>query len=58
MRDFFVHLGTQLAVAAGSAVVATLAHSSYSDLGAYAGLAQGAAAIGAEIWNQFFPAKS
>jgi hypothetical protein len=57
MRDFFIHLGAQVGVAAGAAIVAVLSHSSYADLGAYAGLAQAGAAILAETWNQSFPAK-
>jgi hypothetical protein len=57
MKDFFVHLGAQVAVAAGTAAVLALAHANYSDLGAYGPLAQAGAAMLAEIWNQFFPAK-
>jgi hypothetical protein len=57
MKDFFVHLGAQVAVAAGTAAALTLAHANYSDLGAYGPAAQAGAAILAEAWNQFFPAK-
>jgi hypothetical protein len=57
MKDFFVHLGAQVAMAAGAAAVAALAHANYSDLGAWAGAAQAGAAILAETWNQFFPAR-
>ncbi|MGO8800868.1 MAG: hypothetical protein ACLQE9_21040 [Roseiarcus sp.] len=57
MKDFFVHLGAQVAVAAGTAAMLTLAHANYSDLGVYAGVAQAGAAMLAETWNQFFPSK-
>ena len=57
MKDLFVHLGAQVAMAAVAAAVATLAHADYSDLGVYAGVAQAGAAMLAEIWNQFSPAK-
>ena len=57
MRDFWIHLAAQAAVAAGTAIVATIAHATYADLGAYAPMAQAGAAMIAEGWNQFFPAK-
>lgn len=58
MKDFWTHLAVQAAVAAGTAVVCVIAHTDYSSLGASAGMIQAGAAILAEAWNQFFPAKA
>jgi hypothetical protein len=57
MKDLFVHIGAQVAMAAVAAAVAALAHADYRDLGVYAGVAQAGAALLAEIWDQFSPAK-
>ena len=57
MKDFFVHLGAQVAVAAATAAVLAVEHANYSDLGAYGPMAQAGAAMLAEIWNQIFPTR-
>jgi hypothetical protein len=53
MKDFWVHLASQFGMAAAGAIVTTAAGADYSGLGVWAGAAQAAAAIGAEIYNQF-----
>jgi hypothetical protein len=53
MKDFWIHLASQLGMAAAGAVVSTAAGADYSGLGLWAGFAQAAAAIGAEAFNQF-----
>ena len=57
-RDFWIHIGAQVAMAAGAAIVATLAHANYAQLGVAAPIAQAAAAVLAETWNQYFPVKA
>ena len=52
MKDFWVHLASQLGMAAAGAVVTTAAGADYSGLGVWAGAAQAVAAIGAEFYNQ------
>jgi hypothetical protein len=56
MKEFWIHLGAQVAMAAGAAIVCTLSHTDYSSLGTAGPLLQAGAAIAAETWNQFFPA--
>jgi hypothetical protein len=53
MKDFWIHLGAQIGVAAAGAVVTTAAGADYSTLGVWAGAAQAAAAVAAELFNQF-----
>ncbi len=53
MNDFWIHLGAQIATAAAGAAVTAAAGADYSSLGVWAGAAQAAAAIAAEIYNQF-----
>jgi lysozyme len=53
LDDFFIHLGAQVATAAGTAIIAKLAGTDYSSLGAIAPAAQMGAAVIAEIWNTF-----
>ncbi len=53
MKDFWIHLASQLGMAAAGAVVSTASGADYSGLGVWAGAAQAVAAIGAEIYNQF-----
>lgn len=53
MKDFWIHLASQLGMAAAGAAVTTAAGADYSGLGVWAGVAQAAAAIGAEVYNQF-----
>ena len=53
MKHFWIHLGSQLGMAAAGALVSAAAGADYSGLGVWAGVAQGAAAVGAEIFNQF-----
>jgi len=53
MRDFWVHLASQIGMAAAGAAVTAASGANYSSLGVWAGVAQAAAAIGAEVFNQF-----
>ena len=53
MKDFWVHLASQLGMAAAGAAVSAAAGADYAGLGVWAGVAQAAAAIGAEVFNQF-----
>jgi len=53
MKDFWVHLASQIGMAAAGAAVTAASGANYSSLGVWAGAAQAAAAIGAEIFNQF-----
>ena len=53
MKDFWVHLASQLGMAAAGAAVTAAAGADYSSLGVWAGAAQALAAMGAEIYNQF-----
>ncbi len=53
MKDFWLHLGAQLGMAAAGAVVTTAAGANYSSLGVWAGVAQAVAAIAAETYSQF-----
>jgi hypothetical protein len=53
MKDFWVHLGAQIGMAAAGAAVTSAAGANYSNLGVWAGVAQAVAAIAAEIYNQF-----
>ncbi len=53
MKDFWIHLGAQIGMAAAGAAVTSAAGANYSNLGVWAGVAQAAAAIAAEIYNQF-----
>ena len=53
MKDFWVHLAAQAGMAAAGAVVTTAAGANYSSLGVWAGAAQAAAAIAAELYNSF-----
>jgi hypothetical protein len=53
MNDFWIHLGAQIGMAAAGAAVTTAAGANYSSLGLWAGVAQAAAAIAAEVYNQF-----
>lgn len=55
MKDFWIYLAAQVGMAAAGAAVTTAAGANYSTLGAYAGIAQAVAAIGAEVYNQFKP---
>lgn len=50
--NFWVHLASQIGMAAAGAAVTTASGANYSSLGAWAGLAQAVAAIAAEIYNQ------
>lgn len=53
MKYFWIHLAAQIGMAAASAAVTTASGANYSSLGVWAGVAQAAAAIGAEVFNQF-----
>jgi hypothetical protein len=53
IEDFWRHLGVGLATAAGTAIIATLGHYDWSQLGAYAPAAQLGAQILTEAYNQF-----
>ena len=53
MKDFWIHLAAQIGMAAAGAAVTTASGANFSSLGVWAGAAQAAAAIGAEIYNQF-----
>ena len=53
MNNFWVHLGAQIGMAAAGAAVTTASGADYSHLGVWAGAAQAAAAIVAEVYNQF-----
>ena len=53
MKHFWVHFASQLGMAAAGAAVTTAAGADFSSLGVWAGVAQAAAAVGAEIYNQF-----
>lgn len=55
MKNFWIHLGAQVAVAAAGAAVTTAAGSDYSSLGVWAGAAQAMTAIAAELYNQVAP---
>lgn len=52
MKDFWIHLASQVGMAAAGAAVTTAAGANYSSLGVWAGVAQAIAAIGAEVFNQ------
>ncbi len=53
MKNFWIHLGAQVAVAAAGAAVTTAAGADYSSLGVWAGAAQAVTALAAEFYNQF-----
>jgi len=53
MNSFWVHLASQIGMAAAGAAVTSAAGANYSSLGAWAGAAQAAAAIAAEVYNSF-----
>jgi hypothetical protein len=53
MKDFWVHLASQIGMAAAGAAVTAASGANYSSLGVWAGVAQAAAAIGAEVFNQY-----
>jgi uncharacterized membrane protein YfcA len=52
-QDFWRHLGVGVATAAATAVVATLGHYDWSQLGVYAPAAQLGAQILTETYNQY-----
>jgi len=58
MKDFWLHLGAQVGMAAAGAAVTAVAGANYSSLGAWAGVAQAAAAIAAEAYNSFAKPKA
>lgn len=51
--DFLRHLGVQVAAAAVTAALTALAGYNYSDLGTYAPMIQGVAALATTAWNTF-----
>jgi hypothetical protein len=53
MKDFWIHLGAQIGVAAAGAAVTAAAGADYTNLGVWAGAAQAVAALAAELYNQF-----
>ena len=55
MKDFWIHLGAQIGMAAAGAAVTSAAGANYAHLGIWAGVAQAVAAIAAEVYNQFVP---
>jgi hypothetical protein len=52
-EDFWRHLGIGLATAAATAIIATLGHYDWSELGIWAPAAQLAAQVLTEIYNQY-----
>ncbi len=52
-KDFLTHLGTQVVVAAGTAVVTSLAGADYSSLGVIAPAIQGVTALLTTAWNTY-----
>ena len=52
MKDFWIHLGAQVGMAAAGAAVTSVAGADYTGLGVWAGVAQAFAAITAEVFNQ------
>lgn len=52
-KDFLVHLGVQVGTAAVTAALAALAGHNYSDLGSFAPVIQGVAALATTAWNTF-----
>jgi hypothetical protein len=56
-KDFWRHLAVGVATAAATAIVATLGHYDWSQLGVYAPAAQLAAQILTEVYNQYVVAK-
>ena len=53
MKDFWIHLASQIGMAAAGAAVSAASGANYASLGAWAGVAHAAAAIGAEVYNQY-----
>jgi hypothetical protein len=53
MKDFWIHLGAQVAVAAAGAAITSASGADYSSLGVWAGAAQAVTALAAELFNQF-----
>lgn len=58
MKEWLLHLGAQVGVAAATAAVTTLSGADYSHLGAWAPLAQSVAAIAVATFNNFFSARA
>jgi hypothetical protein len=51
--DFLRHLGVQIGAAMITAAVTSLAGYNYSELGAFAPIIQGVAALATTAWNTF-----
>ncbi len=58
MKEFLLHLGAQIAVAAAGAAVTALAGADYSALGPWAAAAQAGAGLAVAAYNNFFSARA